>query len=393
MLKVADVISFPFSQELRLVAGEKGLSRMVTNVGIHNHEELESIPKGFGAGDFILTPLYMCGDDPEKIHDYLYAFIEAGVAAIGIQNIFFDALPQKTVEHINESAVPVFLFPKAVLTEDLVVEIKNAIAKDNKYTEYETLLAEIIEGKNTSQNQKLLLALVDPLGRGEAAVYYFYLLSKGTGADIMETVKALDQEISDPLLGHEMKALKYRHGFFLFAAGPKRCAQGSPLKLIREYGFDTESYRIGLHHWGKDENLEEALKKSMAASVVSRCEGQKQTIYDDMGIYKYLFPMRKEDPIYREYRQRVGKLAEYDEKNHTNLLETAITYIENNGELNKTAESMFQHINTIRYRLKRISEIMGIQRGNGHDFYVELSFLIKAHKVLTLLEYEGFFDA
>lgn len=131
----------------------------------------------------------------------------------------------------------------------------------------------------------------------------------------------------------------------------------------------------------------------MAASVVSRCEGQKQTIYDDMGIYKYLFPMRKEDPIYREYRQRVGKLAEYDEKNHTNLLETAITYIENNGELNKTAESMFQHINTIRYRLKRISEIMGIQRGNGHDFYVELSFLIKAHKVLTLLEYEGFFDA
>lgn len=390
MLKVADIISFPFSQELQLVAGAKGMNRVVTNVGIHNHEELDSIPAGFGAGDFILTPLYMCGDDPEKIHAYLCAFMEAGVAAIGIQNIFFHALPQETIDHINEKSVPVFLFPKAVLTEDLVVEIKNAIAKDNKYIEYETMLEEILQGRSTIQTQKLLLALIDPMERGEATVYYFYRLSKAAGEDIMENVKALDHEISDPLPQHEMKALKYRQGFFLFAAGPKRTAQRSPLKLIEEYGFDTDGYRIGAHHWSKDEKIGDALKKSMAASVVSRCEGQKQTVYDDMGIYKYLFPVRKDDPIYREYRQRVGKLADYDKKNHTNLLETAIAYIENGGELSKTAESMFQHVNTIRYRLKRISEIIGLQRGNGHDFYVELSFLIKAHKVLGLPEYKGF---
>lgn len=47
------------------------------------------------------------------------------------------------------------------------------------------------------------------------------------------------------------------------------------------------------------------------------------------------------------------------EKNHPDLLETLVTYLETGRSLELTARELFVHSNTVRYRLKRISELIG----------------------------------
>ncbi len=51
----------------------------------------------------------------------------------------------------------------------------------------------------------------------------------------------------------------------------------------------------------------------------------------------------------------------------TALLDTVITYLEQGNSLEATARLLFVHTNTVRYRLRRVSELTGLAPGDGRD--------------------------
>lgn len=62
----------------------------------------------------------------------------------------------------------------------------------------------------------------------------------------------------------------------------------------------------------------------------------------------------------RSFRARLlGRLESYDAANQTDLLETLETFLEESGNWSATAERLHVHVNTLRYRLKRIEELTG----------------------------------
>ena len=81
------------------------------------------------------------------------------------------------------------------------------------------------------------------------------------------------------------------------------------------------------------------------------------THFEDLGIIRLLSHISLEqlDDYYKEY---LAVVIEYDEKNDTNFIETLHVYFQQNGDLNLTAEKLFQHVNTLRYRLKKIEELL-----------------------------------
>ena len=64
------------------------------------------------------------------------------------------------------------------------------------------------------------------------------------------------------------------------------------------------------------------------------------------------------------------KLA-YDKKYNTNLIQTLEVYLNKNCNLNQTAETLFIHRNTIKYRLQRIEEITNTSL---NDAFTRLNF-------------------
>ncbi|GAA3474821.1 PucR family transcriptional regulator [Nonomuraea roseola] len=66
------------------------------------------------------------------------------------------------------------------------------------------------------------------------------------------------------------------------------------------------------------------------------------------------------DPLRRSFRSRLlGRLEAYDATNQTELLETLETFLEESGSWSATADRLHVHVNTLRYRLKRIEELTG----------------------------------
>jgi sugar diacid utilization regulator len=83
--------------------------------------------------------------------------------------------------------------------------------------------------------------------------------------------------------------------------------------------------------------------------------------------------------MYRD--EFLNPIIKYDAKYHLDLLKTLNAYIRNDGDLKKTAAEFFQHINTTRYRLEKIKELLNME-GLNYKFFEEVSTAIKIDKIL-----------
>lgn len=81
------------------------------------------------------------------------------------------------------------------------------------------------------------------------------------------------------------------------------------------------------------------------------------THFEDLGIIRLLSHVSL-DQLNDFYKEHLAAILEYDEKNNTNFLETLQVYFQQNGDLNLMAEKLFMHANTVRYRLKKIEELL-----------------------------------
>ncbi len=86
-------------------------------------------------------------------------------------------------------------------------------------------------------------------------------------------------------------------------------------------------------------------------------------LYSDLGIYQYLDVLSTNQRRGAEHKGLLS-LKEYDAKNQTDLVRTLHMYLQHDGNPYDTANSLHLHVNTIHYRLKRISEIGRIELKN-----------------------------
>ena len=73
-------------------------------------------------------------------------------------------------------------------------------------------------------------------------------------------------------------------------------------------------------------------------------------------------------------------IKNYDEKYNTELFDTAVIYFEKDGNIIETANELFIHKNTVRYRLEKIKEILDMDSG----FYEQLAIAMKVYNVQSL---------
>ena len=102
-------------------------------------------------------------------------------------------------------------------------------------------------------------------------------------------------------------------------------------------------------------------KEALMAANVGEAEGRSPMAFEDTGAYRLLLPAMSEDPeeLQRFYDETVAPLAAYDDQYETELVTTVEAYLDNNGNVTPTAETLFTHRHTIRYRLERVRELCG----------------------------------
>ncbi len=82
--------------------------------------------------------------------------------------------------------------------------------------------------------------------------------------------------------------------------------------------------------------------------------------FDDLGIYRLLAGNGALPEIDRFIQRWIGSLIDYDKKRNAELVRTLMLYLQNGGNYRATAEALFVHRNTLKYRLQRIRQISGL---------------------------------
>ncbi len=132
-------------------------------------------------------------------------------------------------------------------------------------------------------------------------------------------------------------------------------------------------------------DLHRAGKEALLAANVAEAEGHAVLAFEDTGAYRLLLPAMSEDPgeLQRFYEETLAPLAAYDDQYETELVTTVEAYLENDGNVAKTAAQLFTHRHTVRYRLERVRELGGhdITSSEGRE---KLSLGLKAMRVLGI---------
>ncbi len=129
---------------------------------------------------------------------------------------------------------------------------------------------------------------------------------------------------------------------------------------------------IGISRYTREpERLGVALEEArLALSIGARLGRVGELItFEETGTYKLLFRLYADRPqeLQEFYASTLAPLVEYDTASQTELVRTLSTYLANDGSLAETASDLYTHRHTVRYRLDRISELVGLDVGRTDD--------------------------
>jgi sugar diacid utilization regulator len=123
----------------------------------------------------------------------------------------------------------------------------------------------------------------------------------------------------------------------------------------------------------------------LAANVAEGDAARPVLAFEETGAYRLLLSAMSEDPaeLQRFYAETVEPLVAYDEQYETDLVHTVEAFLEADGNVAGTAQRLFTHRHTVRYRLERVRELSGLDVGST-DGREKLSLGLKAMRVLGL---------
>jgi sugar diacid utilization regulator len=130
--------------------------------------------------------------------------------------------------------------------------------------------------------------------------------------------------------------------------------------------------------------------EAFLAANVAVAQGTTELAFEETGAYRLLLPAMVEDPgeLRRFHDETVAPLLTYDEQYETELVKTLESFLDADGNVAQTAQRLFTHRHTVRYRLERVRELTGLDVSST-DGRERLGLGLKSMRVLGILAPHG----
>lgn len=348
-LTVHEVLKLKRYNSFRLIAGVNGLDRKVLRGGFIDHEEPEEMRNPDFEHELIFSNLTMIRDNPEKITEYVKELILAGCAGFAIKTIFFDAFPQSAIDLANKHNFPLFLFDKTYI-EKLVIDIEEAVNGQKKLMKIVSIIEKLEVGDLNSYVVKNSAYEINRYFKDNILALYIYQSN--------DSHWKLDLKLIQSVIGKSSIVLPFEETYLLILS----CDDNEKIdvtSLLGTLGVTHMNSYIGIsNRYDSLIHLDKVLYQSKIALKFARHKERRVVEFDDIGVYKMLIPILDNAYVVEYYDSIIEKLKKYDRKHQSELLITAQAYIKCDGDIKKTGEDLYQHTNTVRYRIRKINEIL-----------------------------------
>ena len=381
MIHIKELFRLQNIHRLRLIAGQDGLERTVTEAVLFEYDPSRVQLPDFYRGDLVVTTLAYARGDAKLVAHSLQALMNQGIAGLMVKTAYFSELPQAVITLANRLGTPVFLFDDTYI-EEVILQVTDLIRGKRHFAGFEQDVDALMRGDLTEEQTRERARRIDPLGQSS---YRIYAVSP------KERMITLDDKLyalmeTDADAAHRCTFIEWRRMMLALCREEDGLSAQEALTrfgdLLTRAGVDRQSVVIG------QSDLREAraqmgasLCEAVYAARAAKLCGKAELAAHELGLYAYLFPMSDNPFVCDRCRRVLSAIREYDAQNHTNLEQTALVYVKENMEIAAAAKVLFQHPNTVRYRLSKIQRIMGME--DDPLFAPMLSLTVSLSRILA----------
>ncbi len=391
-ITISEALNLDRLKNFKLIAGASGLKNRITKIGILDYEFTKQgasqwADGQFIAGEFLLTTFLYARDNELLITEAVKKLAKNRNSGIAIKNIFSFNISSEVIEYANIKGLPIFLFTdNSVFFEDLIIDVTNAIVVADDYAASEKRISSILNENLSKAAIKKTALEINHLFKNQFFIIY---LGRKEAFEAHKTIGLLHSIRNKQANNNNSSIIKYMDGFFYVATFEYIDVidlNSIVKKQLNELGIDVSEYWVGIsnpqYHLTE---FKKCLQESLYASQISQTTNTNISYYKDIGVFKLILPFIEEQQVTDFCMNIVDALIEYDIYNKSVMLETAKKYVECGGNIKETAKQLFNHENTIRYRINKIGEIIKLDL-NKKSAYEELSLALKIHLVLSSMK-------
>ena len=177
---------------------------------------------------------------------------------------------------------------------------------------------------------------------------------------------------------HSNSLFRFREGFIFVLSG--ETLQHTMLDfnhMLQILDINSDDFITGvslIHH--NIIELDLAIQECFYAYQAALIEEQQHINYKEIGINKLLMAIDKHPWAVKYVEEIISPIIDYDAQYNTSLYKTTVLYFKMGCHTGDVAKYLFQHKNTILYRIKKVKDLTGPYKSD-HDFHVQISTAIK----------------
>ena len=380
MIRIRELYRLKNIRNLRLIAGEAGLERTLTAAVLFEYDPSRMQLPDFYRGDLVVTTLAYARGEEQLVAPSLLALMDQGIAGLLVKTAYFTQLPPSVVAAADRLGTPIFLFDDTYI-EEVILELTDLIRGKRRFAGFEKEIDALLSSGLDSVRQRELLSHIDPVGAPAYCIYALLPRERMPGLD--ERLYTLLSE--DVPLARRLICMEWRRMLLILChvSDEQKGEDGAALAelLLARAGVERGALCVGVGSLQSDRgDFPLALREAIYAARAAGLEGRPLMTADELGMYAFLFPMSENPFVVGQCKRCMAKILDYDAQNRTNLFATAQVYVEHHMEIAAAAKALYQHPNTVRYRLGKIQKLMGME--DDATFAPMISLVISLSRIL-----------
>ncbi len=365
---VEDICNFPELPGLKVIAGKGGLNNSVERCGILDYEFVDGIKNKWATTNLrvddmiVVTSFLYAKDNDHLILDAVKKLASRKCRGLIIKNIFNLPIRENVIKYADAMNFPIIMMEGGHINyEDLIILINERVKHYESLHYRESKVDQMLRSSSDNGALEKIAYDINPSFKSDIIAMYFEALSDFSAEEYTQIEsRVLEKGVLTAL----DSMFYYKEGFFVVISRDMFSTiheRELTKDVLDAFGASLENFKVGIstvHHLIYQ--LKDCIQEAKYAAKLRALNNENIMLYDALGLYKVILPFCETEIMKDFARNYIKPIEDYDLETNGNLLETAVEYVLNDGDLQKTAESMIQHKNTIRYRMKNVCNIIGM---------------------------------
>lgn len=356
-MKWIDLLTFSILKDAKIIAGVNGINREIKSISVYDCAP----PDDFfpdEEGILYITLFEQYRDHPQDIYGWIQYLHKSKVSGVCTIDDGLKYLDDKVLEFCNEAGFPIVSLDRDVAYADIIENISVLLYFDDLHLVNEQRLTRILHDKLSEQE------FLKEIGKINQ--------SFKSNVRVLAVSGEVESEIDRKRLNHifdqakQNTYIKYRDvHLFIFTEG-----DGDNLKRRLDERMAAAADKLmpafegpvfGRGELCEKIHFDRAVESALTALELAGHTGRQSFTYNRMEDLTLLAPVKDSKEVREFHSAFLEKISEYDKSGKKEFIKCIREYVLNRGEYPIVAEKLFQHENTIRYRINKIKSILGLE--------------------------------